>query len=701
MRNEVYALLSSLAEQGSIRQLDYQFARFIGQQAPDSSPLLIILVAALSAEVGRGHICLSLWDEHGQLTDIASKLGVFGEQTQAIQSAWLQGDWSTILADSSLVCDSGQESVPLIFDGQRLYLHRYWFYEVTLSARLHTLATPIAFSNKEQSALSERLNLLFARDYPRLFSALSQVNSQIERQKLVMDYLDVESPDSVEWERVEQCLIMAKQADDLVDLEHWVPQSACLNWQKVAAATALTRSFTVVSGGPGTGKTTTVTKLLAALLGQSVDKALTIKLVAPTGKAAARLTESIAKAVQRLPVEPELKALIPTQASTIHRLLGALPNSAEFRHHKKNPLHLDLLIVDEASMVDLPLMVKLVEALPTHARLVLLGDKDQLASVEGGAVLGDICHFLAQGYSHEQGQRLASLTGFKALASTLPGERSPIADCLCMLQKSYRFNASSGIGQLAKAVNSGQGRHIDEVWRRDFADISHYDLTRESYQQMLKLLVNEYRGYLSLVEQTFYDDTQAIAMSNKARAVLEAFNGVRLLCAVREGDFGVTGLNYRIERALAARQLISVHDEMWYHGRPVMVTSNDHSLGLYNGDIGMCLRDEEDDNHRLKVYFELPDGQVKAVLPSRVPPHETAYAMTIHKSQGSEFAHTLMILPPDYSPILTRELIYTGITRAKSYLTLLCDDAVLKRGIKVRTQRASGLVEKLDSSLSS
>ncbi|MGO1297021.1 MAG: exodeoxyribonuclease V subunit alpha, partial [Vibrio sp.] len=579
MRNDVYVLLSSLAEQGSIRQLDYQFARFIGQQAPQSSPQLILLVAALSAEVGRGHICLSLEDSRGQSVDIASKLGVFGEQVQAIPDDWLHGDFAALLAMSPLVGVSGDQAVPLIFDGKRLYLHRYWSYEVTLSAHLQRLARPVELGAHELEALHTYLERLFARDYQRLFASLSEVHTQVERQKLVMDYLDIVLPEQINWDAVEQCLTGAQHAEGLGELDRWVPQSACLNWQKVAAATALTRRFTVVSGGPGTGKTTTVTKLLAALLEQSSAHPPTIKLVAPTGKAAARLTESIAKAVARLSVDPQLKALIPTQASTIHRLLGALPHSAEFRHNNKNPLHLDLLIVDEASMVDLSLMVKLVEALPSHARLVLLGDKDQLASVEAGAVLGDICRFLSAGYSQEQGQILATLTGYQALLSPASSSRSSIADCLCMLQKSYRFNASSGIGQLAKAVNSGDERQVEAVWQREFADIRHYPLSRESYQTMLNGVVDKYRDYLTLINKTFYDDAKTISMELKARAVLEAFNRVRLLCAVRDGNFGVAGLNYRIERALAARQLLHVQDELWYHGRPIMISSNDHSLG--------------------------------------------------------------------------------------------------------------------------
>ena len=266
-----------------------------------------------------------------------------------------------------------------------------------------------------------------------------------------------------------------------------------------------------------------------------------------------------------------------------------------------------------------------------------------------------------------------------------------------MLKKSYRFDARSGIGQLSQAVNSGSAQKVDWVWQKEFADIARFPIDSQHYNQLIQSLVSEYSHYLKRMNVSQRDavtDKQE-SLPNKAKAVLELFSRCRLLCAIREGDFGVKGLNQRIERALAARKLIQVQEELWYHGRPVMVTRNDHSLGLYNGDIGICMLDDSDEQPRLKVFFELPDGSVKSVLPSRVPEHETAYAMTIHKSQGSEFEHTLMILPPEFTPILTRELIYTGITRAKKRLSLYVDDRVLKRGIKVKTERASGLIDRL------
>lgn len=713
MSDTMVVTLKKLAAKGMIRQLDAQFSAFIARQCQkeqDVEPLALIS-AAVSAELGRGHICLPLWDLQGNPVDLADRLGVFGEEAKRISQMSREIDWQALLSQSSLVGLSEQQPpalLPLLFDGKRLYLHRYWHYEMMLSQHLLRLGTPISIPTARINKLRDLLDHLFPRSYLSLWQALKKAeqdgnSNTVLRQQLVCDHLDVLDSETLAWEEIDKQLLSARQVQDLHCLDTLVPESACINWQKVAAAVALTRRFAVISGGPGTGKTTTVTRLLAALTEQALEEKgqrPEIKLVAPTGKAAARLTESIGRAVDQLPVSPELKASIPTESSTLHRLLGATPDSVEFRHHRANPLHLDILVVDEASMVDLSMMYKLMEALPPHARVILLGDKDQLASVEAGAVLGDICSFSAQGYSYAQGQCLAQLTGYTMLAR--PSSSNGMADSLCMLQKSYRFDARSGIGQLAKAVNAGSVERLHQVWQRQFEDIQHFPLNRDHYQAMLSTLVAEYSGYLKQLASTLEGASEdsdgkvsIAAMSQKAKSALEQFNRCRLLCAVREGDFGVSGLNQRIEKALAARKWIQTNHELWYHGRPVMVTRNDYGLGLYNGDIGLCMLDESESTPRLKVYFELPDGSVKAVLPSRVPEHETAFAMTIHKSQGSEFDVTLMILPPEFSPILTRELIYTGITRAKHRLMLYANPQVLEQGIKVRTERASGLTERL------
>ncbi|MEZ9834096.1 exodeoxyribonuclease V subunit alpha [Vibrio breoganii] len=696
-------VLKFLADKGSIRQLDYQFARFIEQQATSHSQEIGFLACVVSHELGKGHICTQLIQ--AQTADLAQLLGLYGETALQLNQKLLGIDWVALLQSSSLVGTTKDCVKPLMFDGQRVYLQRYWNYEVVLADTLNRLSKPVEFNTEQKKALTETLSQLFARSYHFLFNALAkaeanQQTSQVLRQQLVCDHLDIVDEQVLDWGAIDQAIVQVKQVTDLDVLDGLVPLSACLNWQKVAAAVALSRRFAVISGGPGTGKTTTVTKLLSAMVEQSLSKGKTptIKLVAPTGKAAARLTESIGKAIEQLPLAPEVKANIPTESSTLHRLLGAIPNRAEFRHNRRNPLHLDILVVDEASMVDLSMMYKLVDALPEHARLILLGDKDQLASVEAGAVLGDICSFNSAGYSTAQGNLIAEMTGFDAIAKPRQdksGSMNPpaIIDSLCMLQKSYRFDARSGIGQLAKAINNGSASQVDKAFSKGFGDIENHSLSSDSYNLMLRTLVNEYGVYLNRINEPLVElETQEM----RAKSALDLFGQCRLLCSIREGNFGVKGLNQRIENVLAEKKLIRSHSgELWYQGRPVMITRNDHSLGLYNGDIGICISETSLGETRLKVFFEMPDGNVKSVLPSRVPEHETAYAMTIHKSQGSEFDYVLMILPPDYTPVLTRELIYTGVTRAKHQLSVYADKAIMQRAIKQKTARSSHLSQRL------
>ncbi|MBS0971229.1 exodeoxyribonuclease V subunit alpha [Chimaeribacter arupi] len=460
------------------------------------------------------------------------------------------------------------------------------------------------------------------------------------------------------------------------------------DWQKVAAAVAITRRISIISGGPGTGKTTTVARLLAALVELSADRKLRIQLAAPTGKAAARLTESLGKASRELALDAAIQAAIPQEASTLHRLLGAQPNSQRMRHHAANPLHLDVLVVDEASMVDLPMMARLIAALPPHARVIFLGDRDQLASVEAGAVLGDLCRFAEQGYSPARADQLSRITGC-ALSGTDLKAHATVRDSLCLLRKSYRFDAASGIGLLASAVNAGKAAAALKVLGGSHEDVQGYPLAEnEDYPHLLERCVAHYRPYLEQVKA-----------GAGAGEILRLFNQFRVLCAVREGPFGVSGLNDRIELALnrcgAIRRQPGAAGR-WYAGRPVMISRNDSALGLFNGDIGITLRDHRNE---LRVYFQLPNGEIKSVQPSRLPAHETAYAMTVHKSQGSEFDHTLLVLPNQWLPVLTRELVYTAITRAKKQLSLYASHNVLASAISTPTQRRSGLGDRLMQAL--
>ncbi|MBV8041200.1 exodeoxyribonuclease V subunit alpha [Pluralibacter sp.] len=474
-----------------------------------------------------------------------------------------------------------------------------------------------------------------------------------------------------------QPLPLADEATIAQVLAELFPASQDVDWQKVAAAVALTRRISVISGGPGTGKTTTVARLLAALIRLSGDRRCRIRLAAPTGKAAARLTESLGAALRKLPLNEQQKALLPTEAGTLHRLLGAQPGSQRMRYHAGNPLHLDVLVVDEASMIDLPMMARLIDALPSHARVIFLGDRDQLASVEAGAVLGDVCAWVSDGYTRERALELSRLTGTPVPVGD--GEQAGLLrDSLCLLQKSYRFDESSGIGQLAKAVNSGKVAAMRAAFRHGFADISLNDLhTAQAYEAMLEDALAGYDDYLQLLKA-----------KAEPEAILAAFGRYQLLCALREGPYGVSGLNTQFEQLLARKRHITMlRYSPWYEGRPVMIARNDSALGLFNGDIGVAL----ERGNGLRVWFPMPDGSIKSVQPSRLPEHDTAWSMTVHKSQGSEFEHAALILPAQPTPLVTRELVYTAITRAKARLSMYADEQLLAQAITVRTERRSGL----------
>ena len=426
--------------------------------------------------------------------------------------------------------------------------------------------------------------------------------------------------------------------------------------QRQAALTALRRRFSVISGGPGTGKTTTVVRILGLLLEQPGGARMRIAMAAPTGKAAARLASSIASLRDALPCSDEVKRAIPSQVTTIHRLLGTVPGSTGFRHNERNLLPCDAVIVDEASMVDLPLITALVMAIPLHARLILIGDRDQLASVEAGAVLGDICR-----------------------AAESPG--SDIAGCVTVLDRNYRFGDRSGIATLSRAVNAGDDRGA----LRLLADSGNATICLEASpartsmkQRLTTPVLDGFRAYLK---------------AESPEDALRLFERFRILTALREGLWGATGMNHAVETLLHETGLIR-RDSEFYRGRPVLVTENDYTHKLFNGDIGIILPDPETGS--LRALFAASDGTVRTIPPEFLPKHETAFAMTVHKSQGSEFSNVLMVLPPEDTILLTRELIYTAITRAKQSVTIWSDELVFSAAVKRRTERRSGLGERFE-----
>ena len=410
-----------------------------------------------------------------------------------------------------------------------------------------------------------------------------------------------------------------------------------------------------------------------ALLAQTLDKLFPVSDEINWQKVAA----AVALTRRQLPLTDEQKKRIPEDASTLHRLLGAQPGSQRLRHHAGNPLHLDVLVVDEASMIDLPMMSRLIDALPDHARVIFLGDRDQLASVEAGAVLGDICAYANAGFTAERAGQLSRLTGTHVPAGT-GTEAASLRDSLCLLQKSYRFGSDSGIGQLAAAINRGDKTAVKTVFQQDFTDIEKRLLqSGEDYIAMLEEALAGYGRYLDLLQARAEPDL-----------IIQAFNEYQLLCALREGPFGVAGLNERIEQFMQQKRKIHRHPHSrWYEGRPVMIARNDSALGLFNGDIGIAL----DRGQGTRVWFAMPDGNIKSVQPSRLPEHETTWAMTVHKSQGSEFDHAALILPSQRTPVVTRELVYTAVTRARRRLSLYADERILSAAIATRTERRSGL----------
>jgi exodeoxyribonuclease V alpha subunit len=465
-----------------------------------------------------------------------------------------------------------------------------------------------------------------------------------------------------------------------------------LNWQKVACAIAATKGFSVITGGPGTGKTTTVTKLLAIMQSLYASAPLTIKLVAPTGKAAARLSESILGAKQKLSMIPkDIAPLIPETAQTIHRLLGVIPHTNKFRHNKRNPLHLDVLIIDEASMVDLSLMAKLIEALPSHARLILLGDKDQLASVDTGSILSDLCQGLTlekmPAYSQARAEQLNRVCFNNRAVLSHSEDSYLLSDCIAFLQQSYRFDGKSGIGQLAQAVNTNSqgllGYVEQTVNEGGFSDLKlNYNVINKPIEHFVQLAAQHYQAYLTLIRE-----------GAGVAKVHNAFSDYQLLAAVKEGDYGVNSLNLRIEKALSQQGLISPY-QRHYLGMPIMISQNDYQLKLFNGDIGILMHDEQG---QLKAMFIDEQENIRAFSPARLPAHDKVYAMTIHKSQGSEFAYTAMILPPinQANQGINRQLVYTGITRAKNTFELVADKNVLLMAMNKSVTRASGLFDRL------
>ena len=434
-------------------------------------------------------------------------------------------------------------------------------------------------------------------------------------------------------------------------------------WQQRAAETAVRKNFCVITGGPGTGKTHTVLIVLLLLQAQFAARGVKprIALAAPTGKAAARMKESMQATLASLPEAQPFADQLPSDATTIHRLLGTIPDSPYFRRDADHPLAVDVVIVDEASMVDLALMAKLVDAVPPSARLILLGDKDQLASVEAGSVLGDICAAAGDAGARKN--------------------PSPLHDHIVELKTNFRFGNDSATYKLSRCITEGRGAEALVLLHAGAAA----GIRGEPLPSPAALP--------GALRQPVLEGFRAYLETKDPREALTRMNRFRILCAMRTGPYGVESLNPIVERILASEHLITPASKH-YSGRPIMILQNDHQLKLYNGDVGIELQDP-DAGGALRAFFLTADGALRRFIPARLPPHETVFAMTVHKSQGSEFGRVLFILTDRENRVVTRELLYTGLTRAREGLELWYQEAALRAAIDSPTTRASGLRDAL------
>jgi len=536
--------------------------------------------------------------------------------------------WRQKLYSSSAVGKPGDKCPLILDDRSRLYLYRYWEYEKKLSA---------AIRERVKGELQEF-------DYPELKQRLKRL-----------------FPENDDHE---------------------------ISWQRVAAVIAMLKRFSTITGGPGSGKTFTIAGILALILECVPQARSNICLTAPTGKAAARLSEAIKQAKEHLNCDDDIKNAIPSEVVTIHRLLKPIAGTPYFRQNIDNPLPADIVVIDEASMVDLALMSKLVQAVAPDARLLLVGDKDQLASVEAGSVLGDICdRQVIHGFSKNFLKKIERLTGTKLRDSVqLSKAGSGLQDCISVLQKSYRFSAHSGIGGLSRAVNHGDAEtSLALLNNPSETSITWYEVHSNGSltRKFARIIIDGYRKYLTIKDPVL---------------AMREFSRFKILCALKIGPFGVTAINNLAEQVLSREDLIirgRAGTNSWYRGRPVLITRNDYNLGLFNGDIGITLPDPNTSGHELYVYFPGTSGDFKRFSPHRLSEHETVYAMTVHKSQGSEFDHIILILPDKDYPLLTRELIYTGLTRARQKVSIWGTESVFKTAIVRKIERTSGLRDAL------
>lgn len=603
-----------------LQAIDYYLACSLIEHSTVKTSLLFHLFLALSVSQRDGHSCLDL-------EDLANKT-LWQLKSESIETISLRTsiveeklgfnfpDLATVLENLSdfVVSDQDCANQLVVLEQQQLYLRRYWFFEIELA-------------NFIEQKLKQTVKV--------------DINQTVD----IIESLFPSSGEEVDW-------------------------------QLTSVVNALNKTFSIIAGGPGTGKTYTVTKLLAGLLLQNEN--IRIEMVAPTGKAAQRLSESIISAVnsfkQQEVIEEGVLANIPTTASTIHRLLGVIKNSPNFRHHQQNQLNIDVLLIDEVSMVDLPMMARIFRALPEDCKVILLGDADQLPSVATGSVLADLAPWPNTQYSSCNKSFIEQVT-----KQNLPSfDKNQSIDYLTYLTLSRRFSGDGGIGKIAKLVIASKA---SESWQL---------LTEHCDDELDFIGDRPLVEHIKRLTEQFYAPIFTSTSIEHAFSILESF---RILVPTRVGEAGLENINLMVEQHLLKLNCVGSKQEL-YHGKPIMINQNHYGVNLFNGDIGLLFKDS---TGRLMAYF--PDGEGhRCISISRLPSFETVFAMTIHKTQGSEFENVALILPESGTDrLLSRELIYTGITRAKKHLQIYCNKQVWIAGVKQKVSRASGLTKRVMS----
>ncbi|MBD7923833.1 exodeoxyribonuclease V subunit alpha [Xanthomonas bonasiae] len=632
-------LLAALHRSGTLRTLDHAFAQTLSRLDAETPDLVLAAAALASLAVASGHAGLDPAHANVLLDPRDGPPPQLPDPT----------DWHRVLAASRWIAQPAPEEpaaadCPLVLEHGLLYLRRYREYERRLAQGLRRLAAQ-PLPPFDVAALAP----LFAQLFPK--AGVSPLPSE---------------------EGARRAGEGTSAPDHPTDR------------QAQAAALALRRALLLVTGGPGTGKTTTIARLLLLRIAQaSTATAPRIALAAPTGRAAERMAESLRAAVTRAldhGIDPALAAALPAGASTLHRLLGVIPDLPRFRHDADNPLPFDLIVVDEASMVDLPLMCKLVEAVADGTQLILLGDADQLPSVEAGDVLAAILQAAGPGdaLQPDDAQALHPLLGHTPSDTHSGG----LAGHRVHLLRGYRQAQGFALAPLADAVRAGDTDTALALLRSgELAGVHFHEDSEDPLATRRDALLAHWR---------------ALADAEDPAAALRDAARLRLLTAVRAGAHGARGLNARIEQLLAdsgagARRLGAASP--WFHGRLLLITENSYRHGLFNGDVGICLRDAQG---ALVAWFEGEgDGQVRGFHPAALPAHESAFAMTVHKAQGSEFDDVWLQLPSRDARVLSRELVYTGITRARQRLHLAASETVLRAALARHAARISGLAWRL------